>query len=57
MGTPNEIAEKMQKWFNEEAADGFNVICPRFPDQLHLLGTTVTPIFEARNLRTPPIKG
>ncbi|UXM96282.1 NtaA/DmoA family FMN-dependent monooxygenase [Bartonella sp. HY329] len=57
MGPPNKIADDMQKWFDEEAADGFNVIFPILPNELDLFGKTVIPILEERKLRTPPIAG
>ncbi|UXN07737.1 NtaA/DmoA family FMN-dependent monooxygenase [Bartonella sp. HY761] len=57
IGTPDKIADDMQKWFDEEGADGFNVIFPTLPDELDLFGKTVIPILEKRRLRTPPIAG
>lgn len=57
IGTPETIADEMQKWFDEEAADGFNVIFPTLPDSLTLFGKTVLPILEERELRAPPIAG
>ena len=37
VGTPEQIADTMQKWVEQGAADGFNVILPYFPGSLERL--------------------
>ena len=31
VGTPEYMADEMEKWLKEEAADGFNVVCNHYP--------------------------
>ena len=49
-GTPEQIADRMMQWFNEGAADGFNVMPPYFPGGLDDFVSGVIPILQKRGL-------
>ncbi|KCB27273.1 nitrilotriacetate monooxygenase component A domain protein [Bordetella hinzii L60] len=34
MGTPKRVADQLQQWFEEEGADGFNIMSPWLPGGL-----------------------
>ncbi len=50
LGTPVEIADRMQQWFESRAADGFNVMPPFFPEGLEDFTQMVVPILQERGL-------
>jgi FMN-dependent oxidoreductase (nitrilotriacetate monooxygenase family) len=50
LGTPVEIADRMQQWFEGYAADGFNVMPPFFPEGLEDFTKLVVPILQERGL-------
>ncbi len=50
LGTPVEIADRMQEWFDGRAADGFNVMPPFFPEGLEDFTQLVVPILQERGL-------
>jgi FMN-dependent oxidoreductase (nitrilotriacetate monooxygenase family) len=49
-GTPEQIADLMQTWFETGAADGFNVMPPWFPGGLDAFADQVVPILQQRGL-------
>ncbi len=49
-GTPEQIADLIEDWFNDGAADGFNVMPPLFPGQLDVFAAEVIPILQRRGL-------
>jgi hypothetical protein len=49
-GTPEQIADTIQEWFNSGAADGFNVMAPVLPSGLALFVEHVVPILRKRGL-------
>jgi FMN-dependent oxidoreductase (nitrilotriacetate monooxygenase family) len=49
-GTPLQIADRMELWFREGAADGFNVMPPYFPGGLDDFVQGVIPILQERGL-------
>lgn len=49
-GTPEQIADLMQDWFTDGAADGFNVMPPLLPSMLDVLVAEVIPILQRRGL-------
>lgn len=57
VGTAEEIADTMQEWFENGAADGFNVLFPSLPIDIELFAREVMPILQRRGLRTVPRKG
>lgn len=49
-GTPEQVADLIQDWFQDGAADGFNVMPPIFPGMLDAFIDEVVPILQARGL-------
>jgi FMN-dependent oxidoreductase (nitrilotriacetate monooxygenase family) len=49
IGSPETIANELQRWFENEAADGF-VVHDTLPGQLELFVEQVVPILQARGL-------
>ncbi|KAA9371123.1 LLM class flavin-dependent oxidoreductase [Ochrobactrum quorumnocens] len=50
LGSPEQIADRMQEWFEGKAADGFNVMPPYFPGGLEDFNRQVVPILQERGL-------
>ncbi|MCM2452629.1 LLM class flavin-dependent oxidoreductase [Agrobacterium vitis] len=50
LGTPEDIADRMQQWFETRAADGFNIMPPFFPEGLEDFTRLVVPILQERGL-------
>ena len=50
VGTPEQVADDLQLWFENGAADGFNFMPPSIPDQLEVFIDTVVPILQERGL-------
>ncbi len=49
-GTPVQIADTMQEWFDSYACDGFNVLPPYFPGGFDDFVDMVVPILQERGL-------
>jgi alkanesulfonate monooxygenase len=49
-GTPKQIADHMEQWFREGAADGFNIIAPYFPGAFEEFVDEVVPELQRRGL-------
>ncbi|MCX4671562.1 LLM class flavin-dependent oxidoreductase [Streptomyces sp. NBC_01381] len=49
-GTPEQVADQIQEWFEQGAADGFNVMPPWLPGGFDLFADHVVPILRARGL-------
>jgi FMN-dependent oxidoreductase (nitrilotriacetate monooxygenase family) len=49
-GTPEQIAELIEDWFTDGAADGFNIMPPLLPAQLDAFSAGVIPILQRRGL-------
>ena len=49
-GTPEQIADTMEEWFTQGAADGFNVMAPVMPSGLELFVDEVVPLLRKRGL-------
>jgi FMN-dependent oxidoreductase (nitrilotriacetate monooxygenase family) len=49
-GTPKQIADHMERWYVEEAADGFNVMPPTLPGGLDDFVELVIPELQRRGL-------
>jgi alkanesulfonate monooxygenase SsuD/methylene tetrahydromethanopterin reductase-like flavin-dependent oxidoreductase (luciferase family) len=49
-GSPETIADTLQQWFEERAADGFNVMPPYFPEGFDDFVDLVVPILQERGL-------
>lgn len=50
IGTPEQLADVMETWLVEEAADGFNVMPPLLPEGLDAFVDRVVPILQERGL-------
>lgn len=50
VGTPASIADQLQQWFEEGAADGFNIMAPWFPGGLEEFIDLVLPELRRRGL-------
>lgn len=50
IGTPAQIADELQAWFEGRAADGFNVLVPHLPAGLEDFATQVVPELQRRGL-------
>jgi N-acetyl-S-(2-succino)cysteine monooxygenase len=50
IGTPTQVADRMQEWMEAGAADGFNVIVPYFPGGLNDFVDLVIPELQRRGL-------
>src|SRR5271156_1413353 len=49
-GTPEQIADLMEDWFTDGAADGFNVMPPLLPNMFDVFAAEVVPILRRRGL-------
>ncbi|GAA1858153.1 LLM class flavin-dependent oxidoreductase [Myceligenerans crystallogenes] len=49
-GTPEQIADALQEWYDDGAADGFNVMAPVLPSGLEQFIDHVLPILRDRGL-------
>ncbi|BFG79704.1 LLM class flavin-dependent oxidoreductase [Paraburkholderia terrae] len=50
IGTPQSIADQLQQWFEEEGADGFNIMSPWLPGGLSEFAELVVPELQRRGL-------
>jgi FMN-dependent oxidoreductase (nitrilotriacetate monooxygenase family) len=50
IGTPTQIADELQAWFEQGAADGFNVLVPHLPGGLEDFAASVVPELQRRGL-------
>jgi FMN-dependent oxidoreductase (nitrilotriacetate monooxygenase family) len=50
VGTPEQVADAIQDWFDNGAADGFNIMPPVLPTALTDFVDQVVPILQARGL-------
>ncbi len=50
IGTPETIVDQLQQWFEEEGADGFNIMAPYFPGGLVEFIDLVLPELRRRSL-------
>ncbi|MFI8287892.1 LLM class flavin-dependent oxidoreductase [Streptomyces sp. NPDC085614] len=49
-GTPEQIADELEEWFTQGAADGFNIMPPHLPGGLEDFVDQVVPILQRRGL-------
>src|SRR6267154_3751539 len=49
-GTPEQIADLIEDWFTDGAADGFNVMPPLLPLQFDVFAAEVVPLLQRRGL-------
>jgi FMN-dependent oxidoreductase (nitrilotriacetate monooxygenase family) len=50
VGTPTQVADELQRWFEGGAADGFNIMPPILPDSLNDFVELVIPELQRRGL-------
>jgi alkanesulfonate monooxygenase len=50
IGTPQQLADRMEQWYLEEAADGFNIMPPYLPGALDEFVELVIPELQRRGL-------
>jgi N-acetyl-S-(2-succino)cysteine monooxygenase len=50
IGTAEQVADVLERWFRAGAADGFNVMPPFFPGQFDAFADQVVPILQERGL-------
>lgn len=50
VGTPTQLADKLEEWFKDRACDGFNVMPPLLPEGLDQFVQDVVPILQERGL-------
>ncbi|KPB72593.1 LLM class flavin-dependent oxidoreductase [Pseudomonas cannabina] len=50
IGTPEQIADELQIWFEQGAADGFNVLVPHLPGGLEDVAQLLVPELQRRGL-------
>ena len=49
-GTPEQVADSLEEWFTDGAADGFNVMPAALPSGLEAFVDHVVPILQQRGL-------
>ncbi|MEU5308511.1 LLM class flavin-dependent oxidoreductase [Streptomyces sp. NPDC021562] len=49
-GTPDQVADAIETWFTQGAADGFNIMPPVLPSGLETFVDHVVPVLRARGL-------
>jgi FMN-dependent oxidoreductase (nitrilotriacetate monooxygenase family) len=49
-GTPEQVADLIEDWFTDGAADGFNIMPPLLPMQLDMFAAEVIPLLQRRGL-------
>ncbi len=49
-GTPEQVADLIEDWFGDGAADGFNVMPPLLPLQFDVFAAEVIPLLQRRGL-------
>lgn len=57
IGTPAQIADELQAWFEGRGADGFNVLVPHLPLGLEDVATQVVPELQRRGLFRTEYRG
>jgi len=57
IGTPADIADAMEEWFHNEAADGFNILPPWLPGGLEDVVDMVVPELQRRGLYRTAYEG
>ena len=49
-GTPDRVADLIEDWFTDGAADGFNIMPPLLPSMLDVFSAEVIPLLQRRGL-------
>ena len=56
-GTPEQLADLMQDWFEQRGCDGFTIMPHRLPDELERFVDHVVPILRARGVARAEYRG
>ena len=56
-GTPEQVADLMEDWVNDGAADGFNLMPPVLPEMLDVFIAEVIPLLQRRGLFRDLLRG
>ena len=57
IGTPKEIVDEMEHWFNEGVADGFNLMPPTLPGSLEDFVNLIVPELQKRGIYRTSYEG
>ena len=57
IGTPTDVADQLEAWFNGAAADGFNLMFPLLPEDWVQFTTLVVPELQRRGLAQLEYRG
>jgi alkanesulfonate monooxygenase SsuD/methylene tetrahydromethanopterin reductase-like flavin-dependent oxidoreductase (luciferase family) len=57
VGTAQQVADTMQEWFDNGAADGFNIMAADLPDGLRRFSELVVPELQRRGLFRTAYRG
>lgn len=57
IGTPEDIVDEMERWFDEGVADGFNLMPPVFPNSLQDFVDDIVPELQKRGLYRTEYEG
>lgn len=57
IGTPESIADEIERWYRAGAADGFNLMPPAYPHGLEEFVDHVIPVLQTRGLFRPSYGG
>jgi len=57
VGTPSEIVDSMQEWFENDACDGFNLIPPMFPGEFDAFVDMIVPELQRRGIYRTAYEG
>jgi FMN-dependent oxidoreductase (nitrilotriacetate monooxygenase family) len=57
VGTPEQVADAIEEWFTQSAADGFNIMPPILPTALTDFVDQVVPILQRRGLSRTAYEG
>lgn len=57
IGTPKDIVDEMERWFDAGVADGFNLMPPEFPNSLEDFVDAVVPELQKRGLYRTEYEG
>ncbi len=57
VGTPEQVADEMQRWLDHGGADGFNLMPPLLPDSLKDFVELVVPVLQRRGLFRTKYRG
>lgn len=50
VGTPEQLADKIQEWVDKKACDGFNIMPPLLPEGIEVFVDQVVPILQKRGV-------